>query len=78
MTATWAGIPNPTATDWLALYRPGTSGTTYLAWRYTSGTASGNVPFTIPSTLGPGTYELQLLSTNATLTWPPVDSFMAQ
>ena len=64
VTATWAGIPSPTAVDWLGLYTPGTSDTAYLAWRYTSGPASGNGPFTIPSTLAPGTYELRLLSNN--------------
>lgn len=63
-TATWANIPSPTATDWLGLYTSGASDTAYLAWRYTTGTASGNVPFTIPGTLTPGTYELRLLSNN--------------
>jgi len=62
VTATWAGIPNPTATDWLGLYVQGASDTAFLAWRYTSGTASGNVPFVIPSTVAAGTYELRLFS----------------
>jgi len=64
VTATWAGIPSPTSTDWIALYTSGASDTAYLAWRYTTGTVSGNVPFTIPSTVTPGTYELRLFSNN--------------
>ena len=64
VTATWAGIASPTATDWLGLYTPGASDTAFLAWRYTPGTASGNAPFTIPSTLTLGIYELRLLSNN--------------
>ena len=64
VTATWASIPSPTATDWLGLYTPGASNTAFLAWRYTTGTASGNGPLTIPPTITPGTYELRLLSNN--------------
>jgi hypothetical protein len=33
-----------------------------LAWRYTTGTASGNVPLTIPGSLAPGTYELRIFA----------------
>ena len=64
VTATWAGISSPTTTDWIGLYTPGARDTAYLTWRYTTGTASGNVPFTIPGTVTPGTYELRLLSHN--------------
>ena len=64
VTATWAGIPSPTPTDWLGLYMPGANDTAYLAWRYTTGAASGAVPFTIPGTIAPGTYELRLFSNN--------------
>jgi hypothetical protein len=60
VTATWTGIVSPTTTDWIGLYTSGASDTTYLAWRYTTGTASGNVPFTIPGTIAPGTYQLRL------------------
>src|SRR5207249_2832555 len=69
VTATWSGITTPTATDWIGLYVPGTPDTyTYdLGWRYTTGTTSGSVPFTIPATLAPGTYELRLF-TNFTYT----------
>jgi len=69
VTATWSGITAPTATDWIGLYVPGTPDhyTGNLAWRYTTGAASGNVPFTIPATIAPGTYELRLY-TNFTYT----------
>ena len=38
VTATWANMPSPTATDWLGLYTPGASNAAFLAWRYTTGT----------------------------------------
>jgi hypothetical protein len=69
VTATWSNITAPTSTDWIGLYVPGAPDTyNYnLGWRYTTGTASGNVSFTIPATLAPGTYELRLF-TNFTYT----------
>ena len=76
-TATWAGIPSPTALDWLGLYTPG-GDTAYLAWRYTTGTASGNVPFTIPGTITPGTYELRLWSNNGFTRLAISNSFTVQ
>ena len=65
VTATWANIPSPTTTDWIGLYPPGASDGAYLAWRYTTGTASGNGPFTIPGTIPAGTYELRLFPNNS-------------
>ena len=64
VTATWGGICAPTGADWIGLYLPGASNQSSLTWRYTTGTASGGVPFTIPGTLAPGTYELRLFSNN--------------
>jgi len=64
VTANWSGIAPPTATDWIGLYFPGAPNTSYLAWRTTTGTASGSVPFTIPASLAPGTYELRLFANN--------------
>ena len=64
VTATWSGIPAPSATDWLGLYTPAAQHTSYISWRYTTGTASGNVPFTIPAGTAPGTYQLRLFSNN--------------
>jgi len=67
VTATWSGIASPTATDWIGLFVPGASDTSYPTWRYTTGSASGSVPFTIPANVAPGTYELRLF-TNFTFT----------
>ena len=64
VTATWSGITSPTSTDWIALALPGAANTSYISYRYTTGTASGNVPFTIPSNLAPGTYQLRLFANN--------------
>ena len=62
VTVTWSGICAPSGTDWIALAVPGAHNTTYLAFRYTTGSASGSVPFTIPASAAPGTYELRLFS----------------
>jgi len=64
VTGTWSGICAPAGADWIGLYLPGAPNQPSLAWRYTTGTASGSVPFTIPATLTPGTYELRLFSNN--------------
>ncbi|HEY7061858.1 MAG TPA: hypothetical protein VII06_10280, partial [Chloroflexota bacterium] len=66
VTATWSGITNPTSDDWIALYPAGAADEQYLVYRFTTGTSSGNVPFQLPSTLAPGTYELRLFSNS---TW---------
>ncbi|HEV8307572.1 MAG TPA: S8 family serine peptidase [Methylomirabilota bacterium] len=67
VTAAWAGIATPTPTDWLGLYQPGAADTATLASRNTTGASSGSVPFTLPGTLAPGTYELRLFA-NGTFT----------
>jgi len=64
VTATWSGIAAPTGTDWIGLYTPGAPHSPAISWRYTTGTASGNVPFTIPSGITPGTYQLRLFANN--------------
>ena len=67
MTATWSGIAAPTPRDWIGLYVPGSGDSAYLAWIYVScsqspgaASAAGSCPFTIPSGLAPGSYELRL------------------
>ena len=67
MTATWSGIAAPTPRDWIGLYVPGSGDSAYLAWIYVScsqspaaAAAAGSCPFTIPSGLAPGSYELRL------------------
>jgi hypothetical protein len=64
------------------VWRPGTSDTAYLALRYTTGTARGNGPLTLPGTRAPGTYAWRRFSNNGytrlststscTVTAPPV------
>jgi len=43
---------------------PGAPNTSYVAWRYTTGTGSGSVPLTVPSSVAPGTYEIRLFANN--------------
>jgi 5-hydroxyisourate hydrolase-like protein (transthyretin family) len=65
VTATWSGIAAPAAKDWIGLYAPGAANNSYISYRYTTGTASGSVPFTIPGTVAAGTYELRLFTNNS-------------
>jgi hypothetical protein len=67
VTASWSNIASPTTKDWIGLYLVGAphgSANPALAWRYTTGTASGSVPFVIPTTVAAGTYELRLFANN--------------
>ena len=59
------GIISPTADDWIGLYSPGGPDNAYLSWRYTNGAASGSLPFSIPASISPGTYELRLYANNS-------------
>ena len=63
--------------DWIALHVPGTSDGAYLAWTYVScsqtpgaARANGSCPFTVPSGLGAGTYEIRLFADNQCLRLP--------
>jgi hypothetical protein len=62
VTATWSGIISPTANDWIGLFTPGAADGSYFSYRLTNGASSGSLPFNIPSSLSPGTYELRLYS----------------
>jgi IPT/TIG domain len=62
LTATWSGIPSPTSLDWIALSVQGSGSTSYVIWQRTTGSASGSVPFSVPSSTVAGTYELRLFS----------------
>jgi subtilisin family serine protease len=75
LTATWGSVCAPTSSDWIGLYLPGAPDSSYLAYRYTTGTASGSVPFTIPASLAPGTYELRLFAHNSTTRLAVSNSF---
>ena len=63
-TASWSNIAAPTAKDWIGLYSgPAAANGAFIAWRYTTGTAAGNVSFTVPSGTPAGSgYELRLFS----------------
>ena len=67
-TATWSGISNPQAGDWIGLYAAGApdSPQTY-GYILTGGTASGTAGYQLPSTLPPGTYELRLFANSSWL-----------
>jgi hypothetical protein len=60
VTATWSGITNPTATDWIALHLSGSSNTDHITWVYTNGAASGSISVPVYNSVSPGTYELRL------------------
>ena len=75
LMASWSGGATPSARDWLGLHQPGTPNTSYLAWRYTTGTASGEVPFTLPTSLPLGTHELRLLANNGNTVLVTSNSF---
>jgi hypothetical protein len=64
VSAGWTSIFAPTATDWIGLYLPNAADTAFISWRYTSGSAAGNVPFPIDASIAPGTYQLRLFSAN--------------
>jgi hypothetical protein len=71
VTATWSGIANPTATDWIGLYAYGAADAAYRTWIYVScsktagsAVAAGSCAFSIPATAAAGTYELRLFSNN--------------
>jgi ELWxxDGT repeat protein/VCBS repeat-containing protein len=66
VTATWANIASPTATDWVGLYESSSAADpALLAWSYTNGSASGNLNLTVPLNAAAGdNYELRLYSNN--------------
>jgi RHS repeat-associated protein len=67
VTAAWSNIVTPAATDWIGLFVPGASNSSYSAWQYTTGTASGSMPFAIPIAQTPGAYELRLFQAGSVL-----------
>jgi hypothetical protein len=67
LTASWSGIADPTARDWVGLYLPGADNKDRILWNYVSCSktpgrpaAAGSCPFSLPATLAPGEYELRL------------------
>jgi hypothetical protein len=57
---TWAGIPAPTGTDWVALTAVGTADIYYTAFAYTNGAAAGSLSIQIPAGAAPGQYEIRV------------------
>ena len=71
VTATWSGIVTPSGSDWIGLFRPGSSHGDFLHYIYvncslepSSPRASGSCPMTVPSGVPPGVYQLRLFSNN--------------
>ncbi len=75
LTATWSGIPAPSAADWIGLYAPGSSNAATLARIFVgcgtnpsgSGVAAGSCPFPIPGVTAPGSYQLRLFANSGAL-----------
>src|SRR5262245_32417548 len=65
VTVTWAGISSPTSTDWVGLFELGAANNAYVSYRYTTGTASGSVPFTIPAGASAGVREFRIFPKNS-------------
>jgi hypothetical protein len=66
VTATWSGVGNPSATDWVGVYDSSSAPDPALvAWSYTNGAAAGSVNVTVPLGATAGTsYELRLFANN--------------
>jgi subtilase family serine protease len=71
VTASWGSVGNPSTTDWIGVYTPGSGSGSYINWVYddsctqTAGSTtlgSGSCSITMPTT--PGTYELRLYAAN--------------
>jgi hypothetical protein len=72
LTATWNGIPSPSASDWIGLYPAGTLDSLFVDWMYVSCSRtpgsprpSGNCSFSLAPNLTPGAYEVRLFSNGA-------------
>ncbi len=65
VTVSWFGIASPTSTDWVGLYPVGTAhGGPLVAWKYTTGTATGSVTLKFPWPATAGSYEIRLMANN--------------
>ena len=67
ISATWSGVPAPSAWDRVVIYALGEGEEPYEVWRgwYTSGAAAGTVQLWVPGTLATGWYEMRLWSGNS-------------
>ena len=57
---TWAGIPAPTATDWVALAAVGAGDINYVAYVYTNGAAAGSLSIQVPAGAAPGQDQIRI------------------
>jgi hypothetical protein len=85
VTATWSGIAAPTARDWIGFFAPTAGNNSFIDWIYvscskTAGTAraSGSCPFTVPTTVAPGTYQLRLLANDGVTLLATSNNFTVQ
>jgi hypothetical protein len=65
LTITFSAIANPTAGDWIGLQPTTYPDGSYIAWRFTGGTASGMVTLTVPISAEPGSYNVRLFLNNS-------------
>ena len=49
LAVTWSGIPAPSTADWIGLFPVSNPDATYIAWRFTTGTADGWVTLVVPA-----------------------------
>ena len=64
-TVSWTGIASPTSSDWVALVPLNAPDSSYVAWAYTTGAASGSVGLLIPASAAPGAYQLRVFAQNS-------------
>jgi RHS repeat-associated protein len=62
VTASWVRVPFPGANDSIRLYLVEAPDTSFVSSINTGALANGSVPFAIPATTVPGTYNLRLFS----------------
>lgn len=62
ITVQWSAPSNHFTTDWVGLYKTGTSNTSYLTYKYVPAGSSGSLSFTAPAEAG--TYEFRYLLNN--------------
>ena len=62
VTVTWAAPTGASVRDWIALYKVGDPNTSFGAWIYTNGAATGTHTFTMPNVAGQ--YEFRYLLNN--------------
>jgi hypothetical protein len=64
VTITWEGVAAPTTVDWFALAPLNSDDSVYVAWHYSTGTASGSTTLAVPAAAPWGTYEVPLFGNN--------------